>query len=54
GYWRMKRDDFGPEPDSPNTRVPQAVLAYCLENTPPQPRPANDTHRPSQKRVRWQ
>lgn len=54
GYWRMKQDDFGPEPDSPNTRVPQAVLAYCLENTPPQPRPANDTHRLNQKRIRWQ
>jgi biotin operon repressor len=53
GYWRMKRDDFGPEPDSPNTRVPQAVLAYCLENAPPQPRPANDVHRSSEKRVGW-
>lgn len=52
-YWRMKRDDFGPEPDSPNTRVPQAVLAYCLENAPPQPRPANDVNRSSEKRVGW-
>lgn len=53
GYWRMKRDDFGPEPDAPGTRVPQAVLAYCLENAAPAPRPANDTHRRGEKRVGW-
>ena len=51
GYWRMKRDDFGPEPDAPNTRVPRAVLAYCLQNAAPSPRPANDTHRRVEKRV---
>lgn len=44
GYWKMKWDEFGPEPDQAGCRVPSAILDYCLATPtlPPNPSKRRD------------